>query len=110
MKAEPKIYVAGHAGLIGSAVVRALVSRGFRNVITRSREELELTIKNDVDAFFEKETPDYVILAAGKVGGIIDNQTFPADFISQNLAIQSNVIQAAHRCGARRLISFIHFK
>ena len=106
MKAEPKIYVAGHAGLIGSAVVRALVSRGFRNVITRSREELELTIKNDVDAFFEKETPDYVILAAGKVGGIIDNQTFPADFISQNLAIQSNVIQAAHRCGARRLISF----
>jgi GDP-L-fucose synthase len=106
MQASSKIYVAGHTGLIGSAVVRALASYNFYKVVTRSHEELDLTNKNDVEVFFEKETPHYVILAAGKVGGIIDNQTFPADFISQNLAIQYNVIQAAHRCGTSRLISF----
>lgn len=108
MNIEPKsrIYVAGHRGLIGSAAVRLLQERGCSNVIVRSRAQLELSDPAAVDRFFDQEHPDYVILAAGRVGGIVVNRDFPADFITENLAIQLNVMRAARRCGVRRLIFF----
>lgn len=101
-----RIYVAGHGGLIGSALVRMLRARGCRNVITRSRGELDLSDAVSVTRFFEDQHPDYVLLAAGRVGGIVANRDRPADFLTQNLAIQSNVIGAAHRAGVQRLIFF----
>jgi GDP-L-fucose synthase len=101
-----RIYVAGHKGLIGSALIRNLKSNGFKNVITRSHSELELTDALAVDQFFEVAKPEYVILAAGKVGGIIVNDTYPADFININLAIQLNVLKSAQRVGVSRLILF----
>lgn len=101
-----KIYVAGHAGLIGSALLRALRKAGCDNLITRTRAELDLRDPAAVRAFFERERPDYVLLAAGKVGGIVDNRDFPADFINDNVAIQLNVLQAAHASEVRRLILF----
>ena len=103
---DSRIYVAGHGGLIGSALVRMLRGRGCRNVITRTRAELDLSDVFSVRKFIEEQRPDFVLLAAGRVGGIVANRDCPADFLAENLAIQSNVIGAAHRAGVRRLIFF----
>ena len=100
-----QVYVAGHAGLIGSALVRRL-SRAGVHVLTRSRAALDLTDGTAVAAFFEAYRPDHVVLAAGRVGGIVENLSCPADFIRENLAIQLNVLQAAHETGVRKLIFF----
>ena len=99
-----KIFVAGHRGLVGSGVVRALKQVGFTNIVTRSRSELDLLNQASVNAFFEREQPEFVVLAAAKVGGILANDTYPADFLAQNLSIQSNVIEAAFRAGVKRLV------
>lgn len=99
-----KIYVAGHRGLVGSALVRKLKSKGFLNVVTRTHEELDLTRQSEVENFFAKEKPAYVILAAAKVGGIYANDTYPADFIMQNLQIECNVIDAAYKNGVEKLL------
>ncbi|NBC17426.1 MAG: NAD-dependent epimerase/dehydratase family protein [Bacteroidetes bacterium] len=98
------IYVAGHRGLVGSAVVRRLRAAGYTNLVLRTSDDLDLRVQADVDAFFDQEQPEYVVMAAAKVGGILANDTYPADFISDNLAIQTNVIRAAHRTGVRRLV------
>lgn len=99
-----KIYVAGHRGLVGSALVRKLEKEGFTNIITKTHEELDLTRQSDVEAFFETEKPDYVILAAAKVGGIHANDTYPADFIMKNLQIECNVIDAAYKNQVQKLL------
>lgn len=104
MNSDAPIFVAGHRGLVGSAIVRRLHSAGFSKVLTRSRAELDLTDKTAVRAFFDGERPDYVFLAAAKVGGILANDTFPADFIRENLEIQINVIDAAWRAGVKKLV------
>lgn len=101
-----KIFVAGHTGLIGSALVRRLQSQGFTNLLSAPHADLELTDAAAVDRFFDRHSPEYVLLAAGRVGGIIENQSFPADFMNANLAIQLNVLKAAHRAGVRKLILF----
>lgn len=106
MPHDATIYVAGHAGLIGSAVVRRLERDGYRSPITRRRSEVDLQDGRQVSEFFEKIHPEYVILAAGRVGGIMENQTCPADFMDENMAIQLNVLMAARRAGVRRLILF----
>jgi GDP-L-fucose synthase len=106
MKKNSRIYLAGHSGLIGSAVMRALEVAGFNDVITASHSQLELTDSLAVNEFFDSVRPEYVVLAAGRVGGIVENQTYPADFLTTNLAIQLNVLQASHRIGVRRLILF----
>jgi GDP-L-fucose synthase len=99
-----RIYVAGHAGLVGSALVRELQRSGYRNLILRSHHELDLTQQQAVARFFKDEDPEFVFVAAAKVGGILANETFPADFIEQNLAIQNNVIQHSHQAGVKRLL------
>jgi GDP-L-fucose synthase len=99
-----KIYVAGHTGLVGSALVRALQARGYTNFITRTHAELDLERQSAVEAFFETEKPEYVFLAAAKVGGIWANKTYPAEFIYNNLAIQTNVIHSAWKAGVKRLL------
>ena len=101
---EGKIYVAGHRGLAGSALVRELRAQGYRNLVTRTHAELDLTDQPAVRDFFSKEKPEYVFLAAAKVGGIMANKTYPAEFITQNLAIQTNVIHEAWRSGVKRLL------
>lgn len=106
MDRSSRIYVAGHTGLIGSAVKRALARGGFSDVITSSHRDLELTDAPAVDHFFNSVKPEYVVLAAGRVGGIVENQSCPADFMNTNLAIQLNVLRAAHRTGVRKLILF----
>jgi GDP-L-fucose synthase len=106
MKRDAVIYVAGHAGLIGSALVRRLEQDGFRSPITRRRSELDLQDAMAVNEFFEEVRPEYVILAAGRVGGIMENLSFPADFMDENVAIQLNVLKAARKTGVRRLILF----
>lgn len=98
-----RIYVAGHRGLVGSAIVRRLEGAGYTNLITRTRAEVDLTNQAAVNAFFEAERPDYVFLAAAKVGGILANSTYPADFIRENLQVQTNVIDAAYRAGVTKL-------
>lgn len=106
MSTQPKIFVAGHRGLVGSAIVRALVARGQQpdRIVTRGREELDLCNPAAVDAFFRAERVDQVYLAAAKVGGIHANNTYPADFIYQNLMIQASVIQAAHANDVQKLL------
>ena len=104
MNKTDKIYIAGHTGLIGSAVVRRLQRNGFSNLLIANHTELELTDARDVDVFFDKHAPEYVVLAAGRVGGIVENQLYPADFMIENLAIQLNILKAAHRTGVRKLI------
>ncbi len=99
-----KIYVAGHRGLVGSALVRKLEKEGFTNIVYRTHAELDLTRQADVEKFFEEEKPAYVILAAAKVGGIYANDTYPADFIMKNLQIECNVIDAAHKNGVEKLL------
>ena len=104
MEKNSKIYVAGHKGLVGSALVRNLEAKGYTNIIGRTFEELNLTIQADVNKFFEEEKPEYVFLAAAKVGGIHANNTYPADFIYENLMIQNNVIKAAHDFEVKKLL------
>ena len=106
MNKASTIYIAGHTGLIGSAVVRRLQANGYGNLLLRDHAELELTDPSATDRFFDEYRPAYVVLAAGRVGGIVENQTYPADFINTNLAIQLNVLRAAHRNGVRKLILF----
>ena len=104
MQLKDKIYVAGHRGLAGSALLRRLKAGGYSNIVTRTHAELDLTNQAAVQQFFENERPDHVFLAAAKVGGIHANNTYPADFIYQNLAIQNNVIHCAWRSGVKRLL------
>jgi len=106
LKKTDPIFVAGHSGLIGSAMVRGLRHAGFDNLILRSREELDLVDADAVKFFFQKNVAHYVILAAGRVGGILENQAYPADFMKENLSIQLNVLQAAHSAGVKKLIFF----
>ena len=104
MDLKDKIYLAGHQGLVGSAIFRMLDDQGFSNIIVRTHKELDLTSQVEVNIFFQKEQPDYVILAAAKVGGIFANNNYPADFIYQNLMIQSNVIHASFLSNVKRLL------
>jgi GDP-L-fucose synthase len=104
MDKSDKIYIAGYRGLVGSAIVRQLEKRGFANLLMRSHEKLDLTNQAQVQNFFQKEKPDYVILAAAKVGGIHANNTYPADFIYQNIMIEANVINSAYDNKVKRLL------
>lgn len=106
VRTEDKIYVAGHSGLIGSAIVRRLTRSGYGNLLLVNHDKLDLTDSAATDSFFKENCPDYVILAAGKVGGLVENNTFPADFINTNLAIQLNVLKSAHSIGVKKLILF----
>lgn len=103
MEKNAKIYVAGHRGMVGSAIVRALRRHGYAHIITRTHAELDLTRQADVEAFFKHERPDYVFLAAAKVGGIVANNEAPADFMYQNMALEMNVIHSAWQSGVRKL-------
>ena len=104
LRPEDKIYVAGHKGLVGSAIVRRLHKSGLKNTVLKTSSEVDLRCQHEVDVFFGDEKPDFVFLAAAKVGGIYANDTYPADFIRDNLQIQTNVIDAAYRYGARKLL------
>ncbi|MEJ2588948.1 MAG: GDP-L-fucose synthase [Deltaproteobacteria bacterium] len=104
MDEHSRIYVAGHHGLVGSAIVRRLHNRGYTELILRSHAELDLMRQTEVEAFFQKEKPDYVFLAAAKVGGIWANSTCPADFIYDNLMIQTNIIHSAYLSGVKKLL------
>ena len=104
MNKDSKIYVAGNRGLVGSAIQRRLERGGFANLVTSDRDDFDLTDPRATDAFFERERPEHVFLAAAKVGGIKANDVYPADFIRINLQIQTNVIDAAHRFGATKLL------
>ena len=104
MNLNDKIYIAGHKGLVGSAVLRNLESKGFNNLLTKSHKDLDLTNQTKVKNFFDKEKPDYVILAAAKVGGIYANNTYPADFIYQNTMIETNIIHSAYENKVKRLL------
>ncbi len=104
LQKSDKIYVAGHRGLVGSAIVRQLEERGFTNLLMSTHKELDLVNQAQVQNFFQQEKPDYVILAAGKVGGIHANSTYPADFIYQNMMIEANVINSAYENKVKRLL------
>ncbi|MHA6250137.1 GDP-L-fucose synthase [Pontibacter sp. CAU 1760] len=104
MQKEAKIYVAGHRGMVGSAIVRALESAGYNNIITRRSAELDLREQSAVRDFFAAEKPEYVFLAAAKVGGIVANNTYRADFLYDNLMIEANIIQAAHETNVKKLM------
>src|SRR5579862_2794221 len=104
MELSARIYVAGHRGLVGSALVRRLDSGGYTNLIRRTHSELDLTERQAVRGLLESERPEYIFLAAAKVGGILANSSHPAEFIGQNLMIQTNIIHEAHRIGVRRLL------
>lgn len=104
MKPDSKVFVAGHRGLVGSALVRRLRAAGYENILTRSRSELDLLNQTEVEQFLSKERPDVVIVAAAKVGGIVANNTFRADFISQNLIIETNLIAGSHKADIERLL------
>ncbi|MFY9101276.1 GDP-L-fucose synthase [Aliarcobacter cryaerophilus] len=104
MNKNNKIYVAGHRGLVGSAIVKNLISKGYTNIITRTHSELDLLNQKAVEEFFEKEKPEYVILAAAKVGGIVANNTYRADFIYENLQIQNNVIHQSYVHKIKKLL------
>lgn len=104
MESNSKIFVAGHRGLVGSAVCRNLKSKGYTNLLTRSKTDLDLRVQKDVDDFFATERPEYVFLGAAKVGGIGFNKECPADFVRDNLQIQTNVIDAAYRNGCKKLL------
>ena len=104
MNKDSKIYVAGHRGMVGSAILRKLQKEGYSNIITKTSKELDLRIQKDVDDFFKLEKPEYVFLAAAKVGGILANNTYRAEFIYDNLMIQSNVIHSAYKYGVKKLL------
>jgi len=105
MDKTSRIYVAGHRGLVGSAIVRMLQSKGYTNIITRASAELDLRRQLDVETFFERERPEYVFFAAGKVGGILANNTYKAEFIYDNIIMATNVIHSAYRYGAKKLLN-----
>ena len=104
MEKNGKIYVAGHRGMVGSAIVRALEKNGYHNIVTKTHKELDLTRQDAVEAFFEKEKPDYVFLAAAKVGGIVANNEAPADFMYDNMILEMNVIHSAFKNNAKKLM------
>jgi GDP-L-fucose synthase len=104
MNSHSRIYIAGHRGLVGSGLVRALRRRGYSNFVHRTHAEMDLEDQRAVQEFFEREEPEYVFLAAAKVGGIWANQSYPADFIRSNLVIQMNVVEAAYRAGVKKLM------
>jgi GDP-L-fucose synthase len=104
MEKDSRIFVAGHRGLVGSAIVRKLQSEGYNNLALRTHRELDLVNQAEVSRFFETERPEYVFLAAAKVGGILANNTYPAEFIYENLSIQSNVIHASYKAGVKKLL------
>jgi GDP-L-fucose synthase len=104
MDSNSKIFVAGHRGLVGSAIIRQLERNGYKNIITRNKSQLDLRIQKDVDEFFIEERPEYVFLGAAKVGGIGYNKQVPADFIRENLQIQTNVIDSAYRNRCKKLL------
>ncbi|MEF3191489.1 MAG: GDP-L-fucose synthase [Campylobacterales bacterium] len=104
MQKSSKIYIAGHRGLVGSAILRALEARGYTNIITRTHDELDLTNQVAVAKFFQEERPEYVFLAAAKVGGIVANNTYRGEFIYENLMIQSNVIHQSYLAGVKKLL------
>lgn len=104
MNQSSKIYIAGHRGLVGTALQRVLRKDGYTNLVHKSREELDLTEQSEVNAFFKMERPEYVFLSAAKVGGIHANNTYPAEFIFSNLQIQNNIIDAAYRYGVKKLV------
>ncbi len=104
MRKDSKIYVAGHQGLVGSAIVRTLEKKGFKNLVLRTRKELDLMDQKKVADFFKKEKLEYVFLAAAKVGGIMANKTYPAQFIHENLVIESNIIDNAYRSNVKKLL------
>jgi Nucleoside-diphosphate-sugar epimerases len=105
MNKTSKIYIAGHTGLVGSAIKRKLEGKGYSNLVLRTHAELDLTRQTDVERFFEKEQPDYVFLAAAKVGGILANSTYKAEFIYDNIMIASNIIHASHKSGVKKLLN-----
>ena len=105
MKKSAKIYIAGHKGLVGSAMVRQLLASGFSNIVTRNLNELDLTRQNMVEEFFNLEKPEFVFLCAAKVGGIGANSTYPAEFIYENIIIATNVIHAAYKNGVKKLLN-----
>ena len=104
MNKTDKLYIAGHRGLVGSAIIRCLQKQGFNNLVLKTSKELDLTSQKEVDDFFASEKPDYVFLAAARVGGIHANDTYPADFIRDNLLIQTNVIDAAYKNDCKKLL------
>ncbi|HWA94541.1 MAG TPA: NAD-dependent epimerase/dehydratase family protein, partial [Terracidiphilus sp.] len=104
MKKNSRIYVAGHRGLVGSAIRRLLQQRGYSDLLLRTHAELDLTDRDAVRSFFQQERPEYVFLAAAKVGGILANDQYPADFIRENLQIQTNVIDESYRNDVKRLL------
>lgn len=104
MNKQSKIYVAGHRGMVGSAIVRNLIDKGYTNIIGKTSKELNLMRQDEVEKFFEIEKPDYVFLAAAKVGGIHANNTYPAEFIYNNLMIESNIIHSAYKSGVKKLL------
>lgn len=104
MSKQPKIYVAGHRGMVGSAIVRKLIESGYSNIVTRARADLDLMNQGQVRKFFEQEKPDQVYLAAARVGGIHANNSFPAEFIYENLMVEANVIHEAWRVGVKKLL------
>jgi len=104
MDKNSKIFIAGHRGLVGSAIVRELEAAGYRNLLLRSRQELDLLDQKAVEQFFETEKPDYVFLAAARVGGILANDTFRAEFIYQNTQIQNNIIHFSWKSGVKKLL------
>lgn len=106
MRKGSLIYVAGHTGLVGSVIVRRLLESGYKNLLLKSHKELDLTDKKKAEVFFKKELPEYVFLAAAKVGGIFANSKYPADFIYQNIMIQTNVIDLAYRYRVKKLLFF----
>ena len=101
---EAKIWVAGHRGLVGSGIVRALWARGYERIVTRTSAELDLREQAAVRAFYAAERPEYVFVAAAKVGGILANDTYPAEFLYDNLMIEANVIHGAHTAGVKKLL------
>jgi len=105
MNKDAKIYIAGHRGLVGSALVRKLTDAGYSNIVWRTSKELDLRRQSDVETFFEREKPEYVFLAAAKVGGILANNTYKAEFIFDNIMIASNVIHTAYKFGVKKLLN-----
>ena len=101
MNKQDKIYIAGHNGMVGSAIYRKIKSQDYTNILVKSSKELDLRNQQQVNEFFQLERPDYVFLAAAKVGGILDNNMYKAEFIFDNLAIQNNIIDAAHQFGVK---------
>src|SRR6202047_2861801 len=104
MQKSDKVFIAGHRGMVGSAITRAFEARGFSNLIKRTRPELDLAVARSVAEFFQEEKPEIVIFAAAKVGGIKANNDQPVEFLLENLCVQNNVIASAHEIGARKLL------